>query len=207
MRDTDFESIPISSSAEENIRAAKQKLNQLTPSRAGADVSAWFNYSQSHGEASLDFRVPHADHKHPSSIPVDIHALTAEDVFKPGKYSAIRFETLGDRAPTHEKLRRLYGDGSENQDMRELQKQHDKVIDTRHRKFDEIVHDVASSYSGIRVYTDTGDGAFSGNDHRPHVRLQRINTSGEQFGAFVTNLTSELAEFYSALPYDRFTLD
>lgn len=204
MRGTDMDTIPISETAKKEIQDAKDILNSLQANRHGADVGAWFTCTQN-TDATLDFRVPFADHKHPSGVSVDIHATTPENVFSSGKYSAIRFETIGQRNPTKEKLRRLYSsDKNDDSTDRELQRKHDDVIKQRKYTFDEIAHNCAAQFSGISVYTDTGDGAFSGNDHRPHIRLQAVNTDGNSFGKFIQTLVDRFEKFYAELPHDRF---
>lgn len=203
MRGTNFSEIPISSVSQSEIEKAIDIIESIESSTL-RDIGAWFEYSESHGEASLDFRIPHADHKHSSSIPVDVHATNSKEVFESGKYSAVRFETIGQRCLTEEKLERLYGFDEGQNNIRELQKEHDEVIKEREYEFDEIMHSISENYEGIQIRTDTGDGAFSGNDHRPHVRLISLNVDGRTLGNFVKDMVREVESFYGELPYDRF---
>lgn len=187
-----FNNIPISSTAERELRKLKQKI------RSTQQQNNHINLEHQSGYSLIEFRIPNADHKHPSSIHVNIHAQSSKEVFQPDKYSTIRFASLGHRAPSKEKLQRLYSGKDDAESY-----YHNNIIPDRLDEFDSIVQDTTEKYSGITVYTDNGDAAFSGDHYRPHVRIRKANVTGEQLGNYIRQLSKNLEPFYNNLPRTR----
>lgn len=201
MTGASFEKIPISSVAEKELQTVKDTINNMRPKRRGADVSAWIDYAGPNN-ASISFRVPYADSRHPSSIDVNPSATDSTEVFQPSDYCSIRFELIGERDPTYEKLKRRYS-SSRNESVSQLKARHEEEIKSRERRFTEIVHSCSSGYCGIKIRTDLGEVSAPNGDYRPHVRLDKLDTSGEDFSEFLELLVTELNSFYNNLSHQR----
>lgn len=192
-----LQSVEMTGVARTNLQTFVRKIESLS-GRTHHDVYARLaTGGANNSEASVDFRIPYADYKHASSIQVNLEATDPSEVFCPGKYQTVRFDAIGRRSVPEDILVDRYLRAEETSDdvsTHELFKRYQAEVDERARTFEEAVKGVAKQYSGIRVYVDTGDAAFSGDYHRPHVRFDEVGVGGADLGQFVERCVDAVEE-------------
>lgn len=194
MRGSDVHEVEMTPVTRSNVKTFLRSMDSLTPRRVGADVGAWLNASG--GKAAVDFRIPYADFKHPSSLEINTEAEHPKDVFMTGKYQAVRFQSLGERTANVQRMREARGDWDVSEE--ELRDEYESEMTERKRAFESAVKSVLSSYSGISGRVDMGDAAFSKGHNRPHVRLYSIDCDGATFGQFVHDCVDKVeSEVYN----------
>lgn len=198
-RGTTIDGADMTPVAQAEVKTFLRAVNSLEPRRVGADVGGWFE--QVDGRSVVDFRIPYADFKHPSSIEVNAEADAPADVFMTGKYQTVRFAPIGSRDVREDELRRQFPDAGDEVSLYNLHDRYqDEVIAERTAAFERAIDKVVQSYPGISGRVDTGDAAFSAGEHRPHVRLYCLDVGGATLGRFVT----ECVEAVEKQVYNQF---
>lgn len=183
-RGTRVEGADMTQVAKTEVKTFLRAVNSLEPRRVGADVGGWFE--QVDGRSVVDFRIPYADFKHPSSIEIRADAQDPTEVFMTGKYQTIRFASIGPRDVREADLRRQFPDADADTSLHDLHDRYqEEVIAERKTAFEQAVSEVLQSHGGISGRVDTGDAAFSAGEHRPHIRLYSLDVDGATLGRFV----------------------